>query len=430
TLSWNADAVADGYYVNFGTDNPPTDVLNMYGNGALTTLDVSGLAGATTYYWEVIPYNANGNAVGFATWSFTTYDSAPSEVAMILPADLATGVSEYPTFTWIADAWADGYNLYISDDNANFVMTDVGAVTGVTLTTPLNYETMYYWYVTAYNPNGESPAPLAIRSFTVQINPDFGGDGTLYGGYYFANSTVDGGGFGYQPTFDWIDISTTGTTFSLSIDGLQTAIPIGFTFNHFGVNYTELTVAANGTVQFTGFDSDWDSAGNLFIPDAATPNDLIALIAMDCDPSQIPTLFYYDNDADGNFVFSAYMWNDYSDIAEFVDVQMILYPSGRIKIQYQNYMNPYGDTGLNSILGDACIGIENADGTIGHQYRNNGDGGPMLDDMALCYAMTAEGLAEPVAGLDAPTNLVLTYDLGLMNLVWDSVPGATMYNVY
>ena len=289
---------------------------------------------------------------------------------------------------------------------------------------------MYYWYVTAFNPNGESPAPLAIRSFTVQINPDFGGDGTLYGGYYFANSTVDGGGFGYQPTFDWIDISTTGTTFSLSIDGLQTAIPIGFTFNHFGVNYTELTVAANGTVQFTGFDSDWDSAGNLFIPDAATPNDLIALIAMDCDPSQIPTLFYYDNDADGNFVFSAYMWNDYSDIAEFVDVQMILYPSGRIKIQYQNYMNPYGDTGLNSILGDACIGIENADGTIGHQYRNNGDGGPMLEDMALCYAMTAEGLAEPVAGLDAPTNLVLTYDLGLMNLVWDSVPGATMYNVY
>ncbi|MBN2830100.1 MAG: choice-of-anchor D domain-containing protein, partial [Candidatus Cloacimonetes bacterium] len=253
TLSWNTDALADGYYLNFGTDNPPTNIENMLDNGSVTTYAATGLAGNTTYYWEVVPYNSNGNATGYATWSFTTYANTPSAIAMTLPADLATGVSEYPTFTWGADVWAFGYNLYISDDGTNYTMTDVGAVTGVTLTTPLNYETMYYWYVTGYNPNGEGPDPAAVRSFTVQSNQNFGGDGTLYGGYYFANSTPGGNGLGYQPTFAWNDISATGMTptYTSPDDGYAT-VDIGFTFNYFGVDYTQVSLGTNGWIQFSG----------------------------------------------------------------------------------------------------------------------------------------------------------------------------------
>ncbi|MBN2830099.1 MAG: hypothetical protein JXR56_07250, partial [Candidatus Cloacimonetes bacterium] len=202
----------------------------------------------------------------------------------------------------------------------------------------------------------------------------------------------------------------------------------GFTFNYFGVDYTQVSLGTNGWIQFSG--PTGGGYSSLAIPSATTPNDVIAMLGMDLHTTNVPSIPYYGNDADGNFVYTVEMWNDYSDSSEYMDVQVILYPSGRIKIQYRNYVNPNGDTGSNSIPGDASIGIENADGTIGHQYRNNGVGGPLIDDMALCYAPTAEGLAEPVAGLDAPTNLVLNYSGGLMNLTWDAVAGATSYNVY
>jgi hypothetical protein len=430
-LQWNTSIVAEGYYLNFGTDNPPTSVENMTDMANATSYDTPNLIGNTVYYWQIIPYNTNGNAVDCPIWSFITYADTPAEIAMTAPLDLATGISEYTTFTWETDDWALGYNLYIATDGVNYVQTDVGNLTGVTLTTPLNYETMYYWYVTGYNSNGESPAPVVVRTFTVQSNPNFGGDGVLYGGYYFANSTDDGNGLGFQPTFEWNDISATGTSITtLTDDSVVTGVSIGFTFNYYGVDYTELGITSNGSIQFSGFDSGWSAHADLVIPDSAVPNNVIAFAAMDSNPLDVPSVYYYGNDAEGNFVFTVEMFNDYDETDENMDVQVVLYPNGRIKIQYRNYVNPNGDTGLESIAGDACIGIENADGTVGLQYRNNGVGGPMLNDLAVVFATTAEDLAEPVAALDTPANIVLTYSEGLMNLTWDAVTGATLYNVY
>jgi hypothetical protein len=428
TLSWNTDALADGYYLNFGTDNPPTNVENMTDMGTTTIYAATGLAGNTTYYWEVIPYNVNGNATGYATWSFTTYANTPSEIALTTPADLATGVSEYTTFTWTGDAWAFGYNLYIGTDGVNYVQTDVGNLTGVTLTTPLNYETMYYWYVTGYNPNGEGAAPAAVRTFTVQSNQNFGGDGTLYGGYYFANSEAAGNGLGSQPTFNWVDISATGSTptYSSADDG-HVVVPIGFTFNYFGVDYTEISIGTNG---FCTLGSVSDAWNNFAIPSSSVPNGMLAILATDLHTTQAATLSYYGNDAEGNFVFTVEVANDQGDANEYMDIQMILYPNGRIKYQYRNYFNGDAGTDSSTLQNSSCIGIENADGTVGHQYRLNNVGGSILDNMAICYATTAEGLAEPAGALDTPTNVVLTYSGGLMNLTWDAVAGATLYNVY
>jgi hypothetical protein len=429
TLSWNTDALADGYYLNFGTDNPPTNVVNMIDMGTATTYAALSLAGNTTYYWQVIPYNSNGNATGYATWSFTTYANAPSEIALTAPADLATGINEYTTFTWTADAWAFGYNLYIGTDGVNYTMTDVGDLTGVTLTTPLSYETMYYWYVTGYNPNGEGAAPASVRTFTVQSNPNFGGDGTLYGGYYFANSEAEGNGLGYQPSFEWVDISATGTTPTYtSVDDGYATVDIGFTFNFFGNDYTQISLGTNGWVQFSA--PTGSGYSSVAIPSATAPNDMIAMCAMDLHTTNVPSVPYYGLDANGNFVYTVEMWNDYNDANEYMDIQLIIYPSGRIKIQYRNYFNGDVESGTNTMQGDSCIGIENIDGTVGLQYRNNGVGGPLLDNMALAFATTAEGLAEPAGALDTPTNVVLTYSGGLMNLTWDAVTGATLYNVY
>ncbi len=429
TLEWDTVAFADGYYLNLGTDNPPTNILNMQDNGINLTYNATNLNGGTTYYWQVVPYNANGNTNECPVWSFTTYGNAPEEITMTTPTDAATNVDGYTTFRWNSDSWADGYYLYVSLDNENFTQTDVGDITGVTLTSPLDYETTYYWYVTGYNPNGESPAPTNTFSFTTQSDPNYGGDGVLYGGYYFANSTAGGNGLGYQPSFGWVDISETGTSpsYTSADDGYAT-VDIGFTFNYFGNDYTQIYLGTNGYVMFSN--PATSTGSNMTIPNASTPNDVIAISAMDMHTTDIPSNCYYGNDANGNFVYTVEMWNDYDDYDEYMDMQVILYPNGRIKVQYRNYVNLYDDTGSLSIPGDACIGIENADGTVGIQYRNNGEGGPMLENMAIAYSSSLEGLAEPAGLITTPENVSISYDGSVMNLTWDAVSGATLYKVY
>ena len=73
TLNWaNGGGAPSGYRVYFDTFTPPTS--EVY-NGPLTSYDPPGdLAYSTTYYWQVIAYNVNGDATGCSIWSFTTQD--------------------------------------------------------------------------------------------------------------------------------------------------------------------------------------------------------------------------------------------------------------------------------------------------------------------------------------------------------------------
>ncbi len=71
-LSWTASATgepATGFKVYLDeTDPPATEVYD----GANSSFQTADLDPGTTYYWKVVPYNANGNAEGAEVWSFTT----------------------------------------------------------------------------------------------------------------------------------------------------------------------------------------------------------------------------------------------------------------------------------------------------------------------------------------------------------------------
>ncbi|HEY8403077.1 MAG TPA: hypothetical protein VIK71_00575, partial [Flavobacteriales bacterium] len=70
SLIWNPVAGATSYDVYFGSSSTPELVAsNVTGTSyALTEC----LAPSTTYYWKIVPKNANGSATGCSTWSFTT----------------------------------------------------------------------------------------------------------------------------------------------------------------------------------------------------------------------------------------------------------------------------------------------------------------------------------------------------------------------
>lgn len=75
TLNWNSGGgLPTGYKLSFGTNNPPTNLVNNQDLGAVNTYDPTGdLTPSTTYYWKVVPYNGFGDAVNCPVWSFTTH---------------------------------------------------------------------------------------------------------------------------------------------------------------------------------------------------------------------------------------------------------------------------------------------------------------------------------------------------------------------
>lgn len=70
TISWNPSSGATSYDVYFGTSTNPPSVST---NQTATTYTLPNcLSPLTTYYWRVVPRNANGSSTGCTTWSFTT----------------------------------------------------------------------------------------------------------------------------------------------------------------------------------------------------------------------------------------------------------------------------------------------------------------------------------------------------------------------
>ncbi len=61
-----------GYKLNLGTDYPPSNAINNQDLGLSSTYNYSHLEANTTFFWQVIPYNSNGDAIDCPIWSFTT----------------------------------------------------------------------------------------------------------------------------------------------------------------------------------------------------------------------------------------------------------------------------------------------------------------------------------------------------------------------
>lgn len=74
-ISWTAGSgdAPSGYRLWFGTNNPPTNLVNGMDLGLVTSWQPTGeLTVNTYYYWQIVPYNADGAALDCPVWSFRT----------------------------------------------------------------------------------------------------------------------------------------------------------------------------------------------------------------------------------------------------------------------------------------------------------------------------------------------------------------------
>ena len=72
-----------------------------------------------------------------------------------------------------------------------------------------------------------------------------------------------------------IDITTSGTVVSLGDDEVSGAQPIGFSFNYYGSDYTDIFISSNGFITFDSNSANGCCSGGL-IPSSGDENNLIA----------------------------------------------------------------------------------------------------------------------------------------------------------
>lgn len=74
-FNWTAPGsggTPSGYKLFFGTNFPPTNIVNGTNLGNVLTYTPPALSANTTYYWQVVPTNAVGDATSCTVWSFMT----------------------------------------------------------------------------------------------------------------------------------------------------------------------------------------------------------------------------------------------------------------------------------------------------------------------------------------------------------------------
>jgi hypothetical protein len=229
---------------------------------------------------------------------------------------------------------------------------------------------------------GQTQSTLSLEELKAKAvesgNPDappmlLGRGGPDAFGYMWVDSDEGDG-----PVYDWIDISGDGTeitTWNGTVDdGYVTDIPIGTTFNFYGMDYTSVTVSTNGWISFLTQTSNYLS--NSAIPNTANPNAIVAVEWDDLDGGTVGHCYYYYDAGENRFIVSWVGWPYYPDPTDPHDLQVILDADDMsITTQYGNNASAWQT--------DVTVGIENETGTDGLQVANGV--AYLRNDLALKY---------------------------------------------
>lgn len=235
--------------------------------------------------------------------------------------------------------------------------------------------------------------------FQAQAAPAYHAGGPDQFGYTFKDSNEPGG-----PSYAWEEIGATGTQvqgWTSYDDGYAGPIPIGFTFNYYGVDYDELYVGSNG---FVSFGQGFGTIPGGTLPQPYEPNNDIALFGDD--------MYLYNYGADALVSYQT-LSNPTRFVVQFTNLhyccsqnvphtfQLILYPAGDIQAQYK-LLN-----GTNSTY----VGIENGDGSVGLTY-----GATLADNLAIRYYYPAGVfLTPPEQSRFSEPGTVVTHTVQLTN---------------
>ncbi len=200
-------------------------------------------------------------------------------------------------------------------------------------------------------------------------------------GYYWSTTDADG-----QVEYNWHTMQNP-VVVTLGDDDFDGPFDLGFTWNHYGNEVTQVYIASNG---YIGFDpQSMTSLGNQELPAPASPSNLVAFFWDDLNPSQGGTVSY---EAAGDlFVVQYEGVPEYFNGPGSLTAQVILdQDEEAIRINYQSLAN-----GID--LGIATIGQEGAGGSQGFSAYYNGSGWTPTDGSAIWFGFNVIGPSGPYA---------------------------------
>jgi len=154
---------------------------------------------------------------------------------------------------------------------------------------------------------------------------------------------------------------------SITDDGAILDVPLGFTFNFYGVDYDKLNIYSNGFVMFGPFVQDPARAGFFMgsvIPSTAQPNNLIACALTDWSPQRVDGGIRFETRGQAPNRRFLLQFNNVPEFSTsgtakgLLMMQMILYENTNEIVIYTNTMN------VTNSSQRITQGIENAAGTV------------------------------------------------------------------
>jgi len=157
-LKWNPVYAAASYRFQFSTDSTFQTTLIDQLNITDTFYNISSLNYLTKYYWRVNASYPHDTSDWSEVWNFTTIIEAPETPILLAPADNSYNNTIDVSFSWNSSLRAEKYEFQLARDTLfqNIILIDSSIVGTTRVVTGLNYNSKYFWRVSAINIGGKS----------------------------------------------------------------------------------------------------------------------------------------------------------------------------------------------------------------------------------------------------------------------------------
>jgi hypothetical protein len=230
---------------------------------------------------------------------------------------------------------------------------------------------------------------LSKETSDSRVGPSFlnasGGPGTF--GYTWVDNNSGG------PAYDFIDITGMGDIANVGNDGNE-KVALPFDFNFFGNDEDSVTIGANGFLTFASLTGS--NFTNQQIPNTANPNLFIAPFWDDVEPAAGGGVYYYGTDEYFIVQYDSvpgFGFPPFLPIPNPVSFQVILFPDGSIKMQYEDVEN-------STMTTSSTVGLEGPQGLSGLQVIFNNT--YLANELAITFTPPVRGTVAAGETVEVP----------------------------